>query len=190
MVSFQYQTCRIINSRAQLDCSLIPSYHMQRDRDLHQEGVYILLAERAVIWHPHPFCVPWKISFTFHVRIHGVKWDRRDPYTASGTIGGGGGGCMWVHLHPIHTPVHPPFACVVLLLPTKVLTHCMHFLLHRHGHAVTSRKLFLVPNKQLKPNQLHFCTSVWWLKSMQGQKGQISNFQFFIVNPNYGSAVW
>ncbi len=19
------------------------------------------------------------------------------------------GGCMWVHLHPIHTPAHPPF---------------------------------------------------------------------------------
>ena len=26
------------------------------------------------------------------------------------------GGCMWVHLHPIYAPVHPSYACVVLLL--------------------------------------------------------------------------
>ena len=26
------------------------------------------------------------------------------------------GGCMWVHLHPIHAPVHPSYACVVLFI--------------------------------------------------------------------------
>ena len=29
--------------------------------------------------------------------------------------GGGGGGHTWVHLHPIHAPVHPSCACIVLL---------------------------------------------------------------------------
>jgi hypothetical protein len=38
---------------------------------------------------------------------------------------------MWVHLHPIHIPMHPPSACVVLMFtsPVKVLTHSMHVLL-------------------------------------------------------------
>ena len=27
----------------------------------------------------------------------------------------GDGGAMWVHLHPIHAPVHPSYACVVVL---------------------------------------------------------------------------
>jgi hypothetical protein len=26
------------------------------------------------------------------------------------------GGCMWVHLHPIHTPVHPPFRLDIVLI--------------------------------------------------------------------------
>ena len=39
-------------------------------------------------------------------------------------------GCMWVHLHPIHTPVHPLTLQVQVVCspkPIKVVTHCMHF---------------------------------------------------------------
>ena len=47
----------------------------------------------------------------------------------------GGGGCMWVHLHPVHAPVHPSYIiCIcsfVVYLATCIACHSMHVSLHR-----------------------------------------------------------
>ena len=64
-------------------------------------------------------------------RERGEGWGEGERLARGGPASGvaRGGGCMRVHLHPIHTPVHPLLcrcSLVCLPKPIKVLTHYMH----------------------------------------------------------------
>ena len=78
---------------------------------------------------------------------------------------------MWIHLHPIRTPVHPPFAGVGLLFiqTIKVLTHCMQF----YYTATTSNK-YMPVYTCVKPGN-------------KNQKlGTLGDFEFVV---DYGSTI-
>ena len=88
------------------------SYHLYQYSTLvysGQSGIlkYQILLCMAIIFHSIKYSC-------FSDILNPLQWRHR------------GGGCMWVHLHPIHAPVHPPFACVAIVLlftqSVKVLT--------------------------------------------------------------------